>query len=343
VCEASVDGRRLPYYDGTMPVHAQVTTYRSRSGRRPLRPQRRRRLARLFVLVLVVALIAIASVAAIARGSHRTPRTTGAASHRAAVQHPVATHAAVGSGVLSAGAADERLRVALAPVLEHRTGHLAVGVIDDSTGEEAVYDGSERFHTASIVKADILATLLLQHQQAATTLGEKEREQAIQMIENSDNDAATDLWDDVGAADGMADANVRLGLLHTAPGEDGYWGLTSTTVTDQLRLLSDLTSARSPLSASSRTYELGLMREVEADQRWGVTAAATQGTVSAVKNGWLPDPQLWVINSIGVIHHAGQVLLAAVLSNDQPTEAGGIAQDEAAAVAAADAVAITRS
>ena len=338
-----MDDGRFPYYDGTMPVQPQVTRYRARSARRPTRSRRKRGLARLFIIVVLVALLAGASIAAIARGSHRIPRKAGAASHRAAVHRPVAANAKLASGVPSAGAADERLKIALAPILEHRTGHLAVGVIDDSTGAEAVYDGSERFHTASIVKADILATLLLQHQQAATTLGEEEREQAIQMIENSDNDAATDLWDDVGAAAGIADANVKLGLLHTAPGEDGYWGLTSTTVIDQLRLLSDLVSVHSPLSASSRSYELDLMREVEPDQRWGVTAAATQGSVPAVKNGWLPDPQLWVINSIGVIHHAGQVLLVAVLSNDQPSEAGGIAQDEAAAVAAADAVSIARS
>ena len=133
------------------------------------------------------------------------------------MHRPAATHAALASGVLSAGAADERLKVALAPILEHRTGHLAVGVIDDSTGAEAVYDGSERFHTASIVKADILATLLLQHQQAATTLGEEERELATQMIENSDNDAATDLWDDVGAADGVADANSNLACFTPHP------------------------------------------------------------------------------------------------------------------------------
>jgi hypothetical protein len=48
-----------------------------------------------------------------------------------------------------------------------------------------------------------------------------------------------------------------------------YWGLTSTTVDDQLRLLADLTSRNSPLSAQSRFYELGLMRHVAADQGWG--------------------------------------------------------------------------
>jgi hypothetical protein len=259
------------------------------------------------------------------------------------VHRPAATHGAIASVVLSAGATDARLRVALAPLLELHTGHLAVGVIDHTTGAEAIYDGSELFHTASIVKADILATVLLQHQGTGMPLGEEEQELATQMIENSDNEAATDLWAAIGGADGVTDANLHLGLLHTAPGEDGYWGLTSTTVTDQLRLLFDLVSAHSPLSTASRSYELGLMRQVEPNQSWGVTAAATPRTASAVKNGWLPDPQLWVINSIGVIHHDGQVLLVAVLSNDQPSEAVGIAQDEAAAVVAADAVSTARS
>jgi hypothetical protein len=213
-------------------------------------------------------------------------------------------------------------------------------VINETTGVSAVYGGRLRFHTASIVKADILATLLLQAERARTPLTDQEADLAGPMIEASDDDAATALWNLAGGADGVAAANVTLGLDHTTPGAAGYWGLTSTTVGDQLRLLRDLTRARSPLDRASREYELGLMREVEADQRWGVGAAATPGTAFAIKNGWLPDgpAQLWVINSIGAIDHDGDRLLMAVLSNDQPTEAAGIAQDQAAAEAAAACV-----
>jgi beta-lactamase class A len=229
------------------------------------------------------------------------------------------------------------LAAALAPVLARQTGHLAVGVIDETTGVTAVYGGALRFHTASIVKADILATLLLHAERARTPLTDQEADLAAPMIEASDDDAATTLWNLAGAAAGVADANVTLGLRHTTTGADGYWGLTSTTVGDQLRLLRDLTSAHSPLDRASRDYELGLMRDVEADQRWGVGAAATPGTAFAIKNGWLPDgpAQLWVINSIGSVDHGGDRLLMAVLSSDQPTKAVGIAQDQAAADAAA--------
>jgi hypothetical protein len=326
----------------------QVRSASVHAGRRSLRRRRG------FVVVVFAMMVAVAVILALssarARDHTAKPRrpASGASSVGGPRVQPSPNRSSGGGGTSSQGAVTARvahqdLVAALAPVLESRTGNLAVGVVDLTTGAGAVYDGTHRFHTASIVKVDILATLLLQHQLAGTQLSGVDEELAARMIENSDDDAATDLWNDVGGADGIADANVHLGLSHTTPGQGGYWGLTSTTVPDQLTLLSDLVSAHSALTAASRSYELSLMREVEPDQAWGVTRAATPGTRSAVKNGWLPDPQLWVINSVGVIRHDGQVLLVAVLSDDQPTEAGGIDQDEAAAVAAVDAITAARS
>jgi hypothetical protein len=239
-----------------------------------------------------------------------------------------------------AGSPDARLAAALARVLRRHQGRLAVGVSDPADGLTAAYHPHRRFDTASIVKADILAVLLIQHEQARTALSAGERELATQMIEDSDNDAATALWDAVGGTMGMEAGNAALGLRGIVPGAGGYWGLTTTTARSELGLLSVLTSARSPLPAAARRYELDLMRHVEPAQAWGVTAAAAPHTRPAVKNGWLPvgsDGQ-WVINSIGVIRHAGQRLDIAVLSSGQPSEAVGIRQAQAAARAAAAAV-----
>jgi hypothetical protein len=229
---------------------------------------------------------------------------------------------------------------ALRPVLRHRTGMLAVGVADPGAGVTASYHSRQAFHTASIVKADILATLLLQLQRQHAAVSLDEQDLAIPMIEESDNGAATALWNTIGATAGLAAGDQALRLRHTVPGEDGWWGLTSTTVTDQLRLLSDLTSRRSPLTGASRRYELALMRSVEPGQNWGVTAAAGRRTQPAVKNGWMPDGPLglWDINSIGVISHHGQRLLVVVLSSGQPSQQAGIQQVQAAAKAAAAAV-----
>ena len=305
----------------------------------------RRRRTVATVAALAVALVIVGLIAGRARDHSGRPHDSTGLRSPSATPSVKPTRTTLADGGTPAGAvrsADRAVTAALAQTLKNHTGHLAVGIIDRTTGVRATYGGWHRFHTASIVKADILAAMLLHHQTMGTSLTASERQLATQMIENSDNDAASDLWNDDDEADGVAAADARLGLSDTAPGEGGYWGLTSTTVRDQLTLLSDLTSTDSPLSAASRSYEVGLMKHVEPDQDWGVSAAATAGTTSAVKNGWLPDPQLWVINSIGVVHHDGHVLLVAVLSDDQPTEGGGIAQVEAAATAAANAVVAAR-
>ncbi len=235
---------------------------------------------------------------------------------------------------------DARLAAALAPILRWHAGMLAVGVSDPATGITATYDASRPFDTASIVKADILAVLLLRHQQIGTALSEHEKELAARMIENSDNNAASALWDDVQQGLGLQAGNAALGLRGIVPGPGGYWGLTTTTAAGQLGLLSALTSPHSPLHAGARRYELGLLRAVEPAQHWGVTAAAAARTRPAVKNGWLPvgPGGQWVINSIGIISHAGQQLLVVVLSCGQPSEAAGIDQVQAAARAAASAI-----
>src|SRR6266536_877304 len=239
--------------------------------------------------------------------------------------------------------ADAALATAIAPILRHRTGSVAVGISDLATGVMASYGSRTGFHTASIVKVDILAALLLQTQRRHIALDQGGTDLATEMIESSDNDAASTLWDAAGGAPGITAADRDLGLRDTVPDQEGNWGFTSTTVTDQLRLLADLTSPRSPLTAASRRYELSLLREVDPGQGWGVTAAADPGTRSAVKNGWLPaSPQgWWMINSIGVISHDGHQLLAAVLSSGQPSPGVGIAQVQALAKAGAAAVTAT--
>jgi hypothetical protein len=215
--------------------------------------------------------------------------------------------------------------------------HVSVAVDDLTTGLQAADGGTTRYVTASIVKVDILATLLYQAQLSGQALTAGEQELATTMIENSNNDSASDLYDDAGGAAAIDQVNRVLGLTETTVGTDGYWGLTTTTVDDQIRLLRDVFTGSSPLTASSRQYIQSLMSQVEADQQWGVPAAASSGTAFMVKNGWLPNPTLWEINSIGEVSRDGQHLLIAVLSDDNATEDGGISVVESAAVAAAQA------
>jgi hypothetical protein len=83
------------------------------------------------------------------------------------------------------------------------------------------------------------------------------------------------------------------------------------------------------------------MSQVEADQQWGVPAAADGGTQFMVKNGWLPSGTtgLWEINSIGEVVHDRQRMLIAVMSEGNATEDSGISLVQTVAETAASAVA----
>ncbi|MET7734230.1 serine hydrolase [Streptomyces sp. NPDC005402] len=229
---------------------------------------------------------------------------------------------------------DEQLAVAMRPVGVTGEQRVSVAVLDLESGDSAVR-GDGAFDTASIVKVDILAALLLRHQEAGTRLSAREKAYATTMIENSDNASASALWDIIGKAAGLDAANERFGLTGTAGGDGALWGLTRTTAADQLTLLQQVFGDDSELSEASRSYLQHLMGQIEADQQWGVSAAA-DGSGWALKNGWLPRSTtgLWDVNSIGRVTVDGHEYLVAVLSDGNSTQAKGISLVEAAAKAA---------
>jgi hypothetical protein len=233
------------------------------------------------------------------------------------------------------------LAAAVARLVKSDGGNVSVAVQDLSSGATASYNVSDDYVTASIVKVDILATMLYQDQKDGTSPSSDERSLITQMIEASSNDAALDLYNDEGGASAITAANKVFGLTDTDVDADAF-GDTSTTVTDQLQLLREVFTADSVLSASNRTYIQGLMGAVEADERWGVSAAADDSsdgaTDYALKNGWLPRSatNLWEINSIGEVEHDGREYLVTVLSANNETMDGGIDVIQGVAKAAVD-------
>ncbi|WP_171113472.1 MULTISPECIES: serine hydrolase [Streptomyces] len=226
------------------------------------------------------------------------------------------------------------LAEAMAEVPVGDGAEVSVAVLDLGSGESASY-GDGVFDTASIVKVDILAALLLQAQDAGRELTATEQSYATAMIEHSDNDSASALWRTIGRAEGLDAANERFGLTGTEGGDGMLWGLSQTTAADQLALLRQVFGADSELSAASQSYLQGLMGQIAVGQRWGVSAAG-DGAAWALKNGWLPRTAtgLWDINSIGRVTVDGRDFLVAVLSDGNATKEKGVSLVEAAARAA---------
>ncbi|MET9484289.1 serine hydrolase [Streptomyces sp. NPDC006638] len=237
---------------------------------------------------------------------------------------------------------DALLSAKLRDAMAATSASLSVAVVDLDDTSRARYGvrAGRTYDTASIVKVDILAALLLKAQDEHRGLTAAEKAYASSMIRVSDNAATDALWGMIGGAGGLDAANRRLGLKGTTAGAGGLWGLTQTTAPDQLILLSAVFGEKSPLTASSRSYARTLMGRIADGQDWGVSAA---GRAVGLKNGWLPRSAtgLWDVNSIGEVTVGGHTYLLAVVSKGSVSMASGISLVERAAKAAVSALATT--
>jgi hypothetical protein len=212
---------------------------------------------------------------------------------------------------------------ALRSWLADRPGDITAAVTDLHTGRTMVFRPGHAEHTASIVKVDILETLL-HERQAQGPLDDETRETAAGMIESSDDDDATDLWNAEGGASAVQDFDDAVGMHDTTASVD--WGLTTTTPSDQLTLLHTALFANPLLTAPSRAFIAGLMRHISSFDTWGVTAGPDAAHAQvAFKNGWLPYDGSWQVNSIGDVRGSGRHYLIAVMTDGSPTEGEGIA------------------
>jgi beta-lactamase class A len=217
--------------------------------------------------------------------------------------------------------------------LRGRVSAVAVGVEDPGEGLQCWLNASEHFDSASVVKVTILGALLYRTQAWHKSLTRTEVAQARAMITESDNDAASYLWTDVGRSYLQHFLDLA-GMTHTFLGPGIYWGLTQITASDEMRLLRLLAAKNTVLDTSSRDYALDLMARVIPSQRWGVTAGAPRGLTVHVKNGWLPlATGGWRIHSIGDFTGRGDGYSIVVLTQDNPSMSYGIDTIEAIAEA----------
>jgi beta-lactamase class A len=279
------------------------------------------------------AFIAVAVLAAVSVAAALTLRSSGSTTDiRAGSSTPSAIPTSPKPSATPASQADPFGSAAKTPATGD-PGTLLAAVYDVTTGQQWTLGTGKPQAEASIVKLDILETLLARYH--GETLPSADLPVAQLMMEDSDNDAATSLWYASNGPTGIGSYNAAAGLHGTTMSScvecAGFawpgWGLTTTTPADQIVLLRQLISSRSLLSAQQRGYVLGLMENVTPEQRWGVTGGVPSGVTVALKNGWLPLDAAdddWQINSIGWINGDGRDYVMAVLSTGNATEQDGI-------------------
>jgi hypothetical protein len=231
----------------------------------------------------------------------------------------------------AAGPTDAELSTELANRIKTylaTTGTKTEASVAVSRGIRLVTANKTKIHdTASIVKMEILL-MLLEKYNGIAAIPSDIKEHARQMIIWSNNDSTTKVYNHLGGCSALSAAHIRYGLLYTKASSDCRWGLTTTNVTDQLRVMGQLLF-KGRLTQEEVDYARSLMGGVASTQRWGVSAALKTGEKLWIKNGWDSRSSLgglWVVNSCGVITYPGRASIRmAILTSKAPNESKGIA------------------
>lgn len=200
----------------------------------------------------------------------------------------------------------------------------SAAIYERSSGRAWHYNPGGSYLEASLVKVPILLTLLREATQEQRDLTLEEEYQAVMMIEYSDNDATTALYESVGGAPALARTYALLGVENTDAAE--VWGVNSTGVEDQLRIARALLEGVDWIDPGLQEFAVDLMQNVDSGQRWGISAgAADRGAEIALKNGWLQDDTLsWNVGSMGIVRAEGAEYAVVVLTSGTNTMEGGV-------------------
>ncbi|MFI5797492.1 serine hydrolase [Streptomyces sp. NPDC051677] len=250
---------------------------------------------------------------------------TGVAAAAPAAAAPAAAAAAPTVSCTSAKAGlAAKLQKDITAALANRAGTVAVGLYDRTTNTTCTLRATSAYDSASVVKVTVLATLLWDAKKHNRYLTTRETTLAKAMITQSDNNATTTLWKQLGMTK-IKGFLTAAGMTRTVPGANGYWGLTQINVTDEQKLLKLITAKNTVLSDNSRAYILKLMNQVISSQRWGTPAGAPSTVTVHVKNGWLQrSTHGWRVHSVGTFNGGGHDYMITVLTHGNSTMSYGV-------------------
>ena len=206
-------------------------------------------------------------------------------------------------------ATSPRLKSAWNKIIFTSNNNVAIAVYSPKT--HRTYSSSNvpnhKFHMVSTVKVSILAGLLVKQD---GVLSSHQRSLAKQMIEASDNNSTSELFDDLGGQQGLQSTFNQFGMKYSTA--DSSWGLSTTMAKDQIKLLNNIFYKSNLLSTDSQQYISSLMSNVESDQ---ISASSDN---FALKNGWLENGnEKWIINSIGYVKNSNGTSYTIAMYSDK--------------------------
>jgi len=200
----------------------------------------------------------------------------------------------------------------LSPSLARYLGGLGtnvgVAVYDVTRHEYYTYHANEQFTVASSIKVPIMVTFLSQTEAQSREPGSDELYLLTTMIENSDNDSAQALIEEIGGTPAITDVLNQAGV-HEFSGNEDHWGWSTISPLSMVQLLTALHTG-TILNQQDRALAMNLMSNIESDEQQGVGSTAPTGAAVAMKDGWVNEPDgFWAVNSSGIVSVHGETYI----------------------------------
>jgi len=198
-----------------------------------------------------------------------------------------------------------------------RAGIISFTVVD-SRGKRYSLDGDRQFVTASVIKAMLLACFLNMKTVEHESLTSTDRSDLYAMITESDNDAADEIYYQVGDGRLYNLAN-RLGMRHFSI--YGYWANAQLTTNDQALLMGHLSKAIYPRHYA---FARSLLSSVVSWESWGIPQVARpRGWKVFFKGGWRGTDRGQLIHEVARLERRGQTIVICVMTDGDPGSAYG--------------------
>lgn len=220
-------------------------------------------------------------------------------------------------GDVDASAEFDALAPDLAAYLAQQGSTTGAAVYDVTHKRYYTYNAGTQFIMASSAKVPIMLAFLTMVEQQGRQPNDYEMNVLTTMIENSNNDSAQVLFDEIGGA-GPLESFMRGVGLNDFTADPDAWGYSTITPLVMVRLLRLLHDGKVLNSAQDRQLALNLMENIESDQRDGVGDTAPANATVAMKDGWVQDPDgLWAVNTSGIVTVGGEAYIISVYTQGQ--------------------------
>jgi hypothetical protein len=226
-------------------------------------------------------------------------------------------------GAVPAWASIDALSPSLAAYLSSIGGNVDLVVYDITHRQYYTYNDEAQFITGSSMKVAIMLTFFNMIEQQGREPTDQEMNLLQTMIENSNNDSASALYyGEIGGAAGVGSYLQSIGITGLNP-DPNAWGYSLITPLAMVNLLTLLYEGKI-LTRAHRDLAFYWMEHIEPDQQVGVGDTAPDGTIAAMKDGWLPGPDgLWAMNSSGIVMSQQETYIISVYTREQDSLANG--------------------